>query len=303
MRVPPRPGAALLGPRQELLEMGVDRERSDAAPGVLRQHGPPLPRPLPARAADDDAPLRRRAAQRDDRVADDRAGLERRRSSSRSTPRRSRRTRAMWAPTVLYVVILQRTGDVDWHVVGASYLGVLLVGAGYLSLGLLMSALTKSQFLALVLDGARHPRALHPRHRRVRHARGHADPRRLRARLGVGADERLRQRRRRLAAPRRRRDAHRACRSSSRRASSTRGGGRMRAQPRRSAVSLVGRRGGGRRRGARQRARRAPLHARGLDERQALHAHAADARDAPRARRARADLGPPRRRRSDGAER
>ena len=58
---------------------------------------------------------------------------------------------AMWAPTGLYVVILGRTGDVDWHVVGASYLGVLLVGAGYLSLGLLMSAMTKSQFLALVL--------------------------------------------------------------------------------------------------------------------------------------------------------
>ncbi len=58
---------------------------------------------------------------------------------------------AMWAPTVLYIVILQRSGTVDWHVVGASYLGVLLVGAGYLALGLLMSALTRSQFLALVL--------------------------------------------------------------------------------------------------------------------------------------------------------
>lgn len=58
---------------------------------------------------------------------------------------------AMWAPTALYVVILGRTGDVDWHTVSASYLGVLLVGSGYLSLGLLMSALTKSQFLALVL--------------------------------------------------------------------------------------------------------------------------------------------------------
>jgi ABC-2 type transport system permease protein len=58
---------------------------------------------------------------------------------------------AMWAPTVLYIVILGRTGDVDWHVVGASYLGVLLIGSGYLALGLLMSSLTKSQFLALVL--------------------------------------------------------------------------------------------------------------------------------------------------------
>jgi ABC-2 type transport system permease protein len=57
---------------------------------------------------------------------------------------------AMWAPTVLYLVILRRTGDLDWHVAAASYLGVLLVGGGYLALGLLMSALTKSQFLALV---------------------------------------------------------------------------------------------------------------------------------------------------------
>ena len=58
---------------------------------------------------------------------------------------------AMWAPTILYVVILQRSGFVDWHVVGASYLGVMFVGAGYLALGLLMSAVTKSQFIALVL--------------------------------------------------------------------------------------------------------------------------------------------------------
>jgi ABC-2 type transport system permease protein len=57
---------------------------------------------------------------------------------------------AMWLPTLLYVVILRRTGDIDWGIVASSYLGVLLVGAGYLSLGLLMSALTKSQFLALV---------------------------------------------------------------------------------------------------------------------------------------------------------
>ena len=58
---------------------------------------------------------------------------------------------AMWAPTVLYLVILRRTGEIDWHVAASAYLGVALVGGGYLSLGLLMSALTKSQFLALVL--------------------------------------------------------------------------------------------------------------------------------------------------------
>jgi ABC-2 type transport system permease protein len=58
---------------------------------------------------------------------------------------------AMWAPRVFYLVILQRSGEVDWGVAASAYLGVFLVGAGYLSLGLLMSALTTSQFLALVM--------------------------------------------------------------------------------------------------------------------------------------------------------
>jgi ABC-2 type transport system permease protein len=58
---------------------------------------------------------------------------------------------AMWGPTVLYLVILKQTGDLDWGVAASAYIGVLLVGAGYLALGLLMSAITKSQFLALVL--------------------------------------------------------------------------------------------------------------------------------------------------------
>jgi ABC-2 type transport system permease protein len=58
---------------------------------------------------------------------------------------------AMWAPTALYLVILQRTGDIDWGVAASAYLGVFLVGAGYLALGLLMSAITTSQFLALVM--------------------------------------------------------------------------------------------------------------------------------------------------------
>jgi ABC-2 type transport system permease protein len=57
---------------------------------------------------------------------------------------------AMWLPTVLYLVILGRTGDLDWHTAASAYLGVLLVGGGYLSLGLCASALTRSQFLAMV---------------------------------------------------------------------------------------------------------------------------------------------------------
>ena len=59
---------------------------------------------------------------------------------------------AMWAPTLLYMVVLRRTGEIDWHVVASGYLGVLGVGSSYLAVGLLMSALTKSQLLALVLS-------------------------------------------------------------------------------------------------------------------------------------------------------
>ncbi|HEX3769806.1 MAG TPA: hypothetical protein VHV30_03020, partial [Polyangiaceae bacterium] len=59
----------------------------------------------------------------------------------------------MWLPTVLYLVILRRAdpdGALDWHAAASAYLGVALVGAGYLSVGLCASALTRSQFLAMV---------------------------------------------------------------------------------------------------------------------------------------------------------
>lgn len=57
----------------------------------------------------------------------------------------------MWAPTVLYALILRTTGNIDWPVVGTSYLGLGLVGASYLALGMLMSSLTRSQLIALLL--------------------------------------------------------------------------------------------------------------------------------------------------------
>jgi ABC-2 type transport system permease protein len=57
---------------------------------------------------------------------------------------------AMWLPTVLYLVILGRTGSLDWRAAASAYLGVLLVGAAYLALGCCASALTRSQFLAMI---------------------------------------------------------------------------------------------------------------------------------------------------------
>jgi ABC-2 type transport system permease protein len=60
----------------------------------------------------------------------------------------------MWAPTVLYVVLVARTGEVDWGAVGASYLGLFGIGAGYLSLGTLASTTTTSQLGAAMLSAA-----------------------------------------------------------------------------------------------------------------------------------------------------
>jgi ABC-2 type transport system permease protein len=59
---------------------------------------------------------------------------------------------AMWAPTVLYMVVLRHAGDLDWHVLLTSYAGVMLIGAAFLAIGTLMSAMGKSQLLALVLS-------------------------------------------------------------------------------------------------------------------------------------------------------
>ena len=58
----------------------------------------------------------------------------------------------MWAPTLLYVVRLAQFSDVDLRVVATSYAGVLAVGAGYLAIGTMTSAMTTSQVTAAVLS-------------------------------------------------------------------------------------------------------------------------------------------------------
>jgi ABC-2 type transport system permease protein len=57
----------------------------------------------------------------------------------------------MWIPTSLYLVILNRENPVNWTLAAAGYAGVLMVGAGYLAIGTLMSALMRTQFLALLM--------------------------------------------------------------------------------------------------------------------------------------------------------
>jgi ABC-2 type transport system permease protein len=59
---------------------------------------------------------------------------------------------AMWAPTLLYLVIMRRGGEIDWRVAGVSYLGVMGIGAQYLSIGAMMSAVSRSQIVAFILS-------------------------------------------------------------------------------------------------------------------------------------------------------
>jgi ABC-2 type transport system permease protein len=60
---------------------------------------------------------------------------------------------ALWVPTLMYVAILRGYADArpEWGPIVAGYLGTLLQGAAFLSMGLLASALTRNQLLAFIL--------------------------------------------------------------------------------------------------------------------------------------------------------
>lgn len=59
----------------------------------------------------------------------------------------------MWLPTLLYPYILRDTGYIEWRVVGASYVGVIGLGLGFVSVGLLASAAVRNQLVAALLNG------------------------------------------------------------------------------------------------------------------------------------------------------
>jgi ABC-2 type transport system permease protein len=58
---------------------------------------------------------------------------------------------ALWVPTLLYVWITSRYGDVDLGAVASSYVGVMGIGVQSMAVGLLMSALAPNQIIAAVL--------------------------------------------------------------------------------------------------------------------------------------------------------
>ena len=60
----------------------------------------------------------------------------------------------LWLPTVAYAAVIDRFGDVDWGTIAAGYLGIALVGALFLSIGVFGSALSKNQIVAAIITFA-----------------------------------------------------------------------------------------------------------------------------------------------------
>lgn len=57
----------------------------------------------------------------------------------------------LWFPTLAYVLFLVTVGDPDLGPIASGYLGTLLLGGCFLSIGVLMSSMTKNQIVAAVL--------------------------------------------------------------------------------------------------------------------------------------------------------
>lgn len=54
-------------------------------------------------------------------------------------------------PTLWQVMILERYGDPDYGILAASYLGILLLGAAFVGVGMFASSLTQNQFVAYMI--------------------------------------------------------------------------------------------------------------------------------------------------------
>jgi ABC-2 type transport system permease protein len=60
---------------------------------------------------------------------------------------------SLWLPTASYVWLCSRAGEdvIDLGAIGATYVGLLCIGAFYMSIGLLMSAVARNQIVAAML--------------------------------------------------------------------------------------------------------------------------------------------------------
>ncbi len=57
----------------------------------------------------------------------------------------------LWSPYVVYVFLVDRLGDIDWHAAACGFLGLVLVGGYLLSAAVAASALTRNQIVAAIL--------------------------------------------------------------------------------------------------------------------------------------------------------
>ncbi|MBU0647974.1 ABC transporter permease subunit [Patescibacteria group bacterium] len=56
------------------------------------------------------------------------------------------------AATLLLPIVISTLGNIDWGAVLIAYLGALFLGAGYISIGLVISAFTNNQIVAFILS-------------------------------------------------------------------------------------------------------------------------------------------------------
>lgn len=61
---------------------------------------------------------------------------------------------AMLIPTLAYALTVSLIGELDWGPVIGGYLGAMLLGAAYASVGLFASALTRNQIIAFIIGMA-----------------------------------------------------------------------------------------------------------------------------------------------------
>jgi ABC-2 type transport system permease protein len=59
---------------------------------------------------------------------------------------------AMLAGTILPLLLLQTFAPLDWGLIASGYLGILLLGASFIALGMFTSSLTENQIIAAVLS-------------------------------------------------------------------------------------------------------------------------------------------------------
>ena len=60
----------------------------------------------------------------------------------------------LWAPTALYALLVDHWSEVDWGILAGGYLGILLVGGLFLSVGLFASAMARNQIVAAMVTFA-----------------------------------------------------------------------------------------------------------------------------------------------------